>query len=319
MFKKILPLLLVASLFLTASSSVQALNTTALQISNMEIDIWPDYDQPSTLVIYHISFASLTNFPAKVSFTIPASAGDPYSVAMKDLDGLLYDLEYSVVSDGNWNRIEFISSTPDIQLEFYDPIKQAADGSYNYSLRWISDYPIADLKMVVQKPKYATTMTIQPDFGPGVVSQDDGLTYFTTDVGSLNQGDSINVSLSYLKANDLLSASILPVHAINPLPQNTSLWQTIIGLFKPVWENRSLLISSGLLFAGILLLFLGFWLSLRKKSLRMETVAEVATDNPPTKKINTSETLEVYCHVCGKRARPGDLYCRTCGSKLIQR
>jgi len=62
--------------FLTASSSVQALNTTALQISNMEIDIWPDYDQPSTLVIYHISFASLTNFPAKVSFTIPASAGD---------------------------------------------------------------------------------------------------------------------------------------------------------------------------------------------------------------------------------------------------
>jgi len=60
---------------------------------------------------------------------------------MKDLDGLLYDLEYSVVSDGNWNRIEFISSTPDIQLEFYDPIKQAADGSYNYSLRWISDYP----------------------------------------------------------------------------------------------------------------------------------------------------------------------------------
>jgi hypothetical protein len=86
-----------------------------------------------------------------------------------------------------------------------------------------------------------------------------------------------------------------------------------------VWENRSLLISSGLLFAGILLLFLGFWLSIRKKSLRMETVAEVATDNPPTKKINTSETLEVYCHVCGKRARPGDLYCRTCGSKLIQR
>jgi len=137
--------------------------------------------------------------------------------------------------------------------------------------------------MVVQKTEYATTMTIQPDFGPGVVSQDDGLTYFTTDVGSLNQGDSINVSLSYLKANDLLSASILPVHAINPLPQNTSLWQTIIGLFKPVWENRSLLISSGLLFAGILLLFLGFWLSIRKSLCGWKRSPKLRPTIPPQK------------------------------------
>jgi hypothetical protein len=318
MIKKILPFLLFASIFLTAAVPAQTIDP-GLQVNQMEIDIWPEYDQPATLVIYHISFSSLTSFPSKVSFKIPASAGGPYSVAMKDLDGLLYDLEYSVTPDGSWNRIEFITSTPDIQLEFYDPVTLESSNKHAYSFRWISDYPVNDLKLVVQKPKYATGMTIQPDFGSGVVNSDDGLTYYTADAGNIKLGEIVNISLTYPKNGYELSASILPVRAVNPLSQKTSIWETILGIFKPIWDNSSLLIAGGLLFAGILLLLLVFLLSTQKKFPRINTSENSESNFPKKRSINTSETLNVYCHICGKRAHPGDLYCRSCGSKLILR
>lgn len=320
MLKKLLPVFLIVSLLLSAAAPVAA-NDVDLQIGEMEIDIWPEYDQPSTLVIYRIAFDSLTSFPTRVSFKIPASAGDPYSVAMKDLDGLLYDLEYSVTPDGEWNRIEFISSSPDIQIEFYDPIQREADFSHHYAFHWISDYPIKDLKMVVQKPKYATEMQIIPDFGSGAVNLDDNLTYYTAHVGKVNLGEAINVSLAYLKANDNLSASTLPVRAENPLPENFSLSSTFHQLMSAIWENHSLVVTGFLLFTGLFLMLIALLLISRRR--RPEVLVEPVPQKPQVEEndrsVNVSSAPEAFCHVCGKKARPGDVYCRACGSKLILR
>jgi hypothetical protein len=318
MFKKFLPLFLVASLFLCAS--VPAQNTdTNLQVSTMEIDIWPEYDQPSTLVIYRISFASLTNFPAKVSFRIPTSAGDPYSVAMKDLDGLLYDLEYSVIPDGNWSRIEFITSSPDIQLEFYDPIKQNTDGAHSYSYQGISDYPIEDLKIIIQQPRYAASINLFPDLGPGKINSTDGLMYYTSDVGTVAVNTTINLALSYQKTNSKLSAGSLTVSAVNPVSENNSGWNHFVRLMAAVWENQTLISSGLLILAGILLLLAAILLSTHKRNLTLLSDEGNRETRQKKRTVNSSEIIEVYCHVCGKRARPGDLYCRVCGSKLIQR
>ena len=316
MFKRILPFLMIAAAFLTASAPAQ---TASLQVNNMEIDIWPEYDQPQALVIYRISFASLTSFPAQVSFKIPASAGDPYSVAMKDLDGLLYDLEYTVIPDGSWNQINFITSTPDIQLEYYDPIQQDSSGNRDYSFRWISDYPINSLKIVVQQPKFATSMTILPNFGEGVVDPDDGLTYYTSYIGSVNLGQSINVTVHYQKTNNQLSASTLPVRAVTALPQKAGIWLTLREIFEPVWENRSLLIAGIFLLAGILFMMAVILLTSYRKRRRLYGMEnpQKGTQKKPQRAI--SESVEIFCHVCGKRAHPGDLYCRACGSKLIYR
>jgi hypothetical protein len=317
MLKKFLPFMLILSLCLTAASPAQTTNQY-LQINNMEIDIWPDYDQPSTLVIYRISFASLMSFPSRVSFKIPASAGDPYSVAMKDLDGLLYDLEYTVIPDGDWNRIEFVTSTPDVQIEFYDPYSVGTNSAHAYTYHWVSDYPVSNLKIVIQQPRYAQNMVIQPYLGSGVVNIDDNLTYFTALVGSVNLAESINVSFSYNKVNDLLSASTLPVRAASSLEQNTSPWQMLHDLLTPIWENHSLVVSGGLLFAGILLLALGWVLSTRKA--KPWTNPDGEDESKPSKETNESESeTEVYCHVCGKRAHQNDVYCRACGSKLTKR
>jgi hypothetical protein len=320
MLKKLFPLLLIASLVLSAAAPSLA-NDNNLQMSEMEIDIWPEYDQPSTLVIYRISFDSLTSFPTRVSFKIPASAGDPYSVAMKDLDGLLYDLEYSVIPDGKWNRIEFISSSPDIQIEFYDSIQREEDFSHHYSFHWISDYLVKDLKVVVQKPKYASDIQIFPDFGSGAVNLDDNLTYYTAHVGKVNLGETINVSLIYSKANDNLSASTLPVRAENPLTEKFSLNNTFHSLLTAIWENHSLVITGVLLFTGLLLMMIALLLISRRRrsGIQVDAIPEKPQIEENERSVNISSAPEVFCHVCGKKARPGDIYCRACGSKLIQR
>ena len=313
MRKRILFILVLISLFVSAFAQVPSKD---LKISYMEIDIWPEYDQPSVLVIFRVSFSSITSFPARVSLRIPASAGDPYSVAMKDLDGMLYDLEYSVVYDGAWNKIEFVTSSQDMQIEFYEPYYQASDITRAYDFAWISDYPIDDLVVIVQKPKFATIMSTLPDAGKGVLNEDDGLTYYSMDFNSIDQGATVDVQLSYIKTNDGLSASTVAVKPVTPLPGSKSIWETLVSIFPSLWQNKSIIVS-GLLMLGALMIF----------SLLVVVVTGIRNGkDEPVKKISLKskepvtgkDTKESYCFHCGKRARPGDVYCRTCGSKLVE-
>jgi hypothetical protein len=309
--KKLVLLILVIFLSLMVVTPARA---DTLHISQMEISIWPEYDRPETLVIYRISFSSITDFPTRVSIRIPSSAGTPYLVAMKDLDGLLYDLEYTLVSDGSWNRIEFITSSPDLQIEFYDPVNELSDARHEYSYRWVSDYPIDALTLEVQKPKFATTMSTEPDLGKGVVNPDDGLTYYTAEIGEVSQGVILNLKISYLKTNSELSASLMSVHAVNPIQNQNAPMYIGKEIWQSVIENQTLTNTFILLLAAIILFIIVGLLSSRFNKLKIPLRKAKSEETDPAE---LAEKSQVYCHQCGKRARPGDLFCRVCGSKLI--
>lgn len=313
MQKKIFLLFLILSIFLTTVTPVQA---SDLSISHMEIDIWPEYDQPSVLVIFHVSFSSVSSLPARVSLRIPASAGDPYSVAMKDLDGMMYDLEYSVIPDGDWNRIEFVTSSQDLQLEFYKPYFNKSNVSRGFFFSWISDYPIQDLSVNIQQPKTAMDMVIQPNANAGVVNPNDGLMYYKIDYGSLEKGASLTISLAYVKTNEELSASIGPVNPASPLPSQRTIWQSIESVLPSIWGNRNLMITAALLL-GALFFFALLLLVVRGPILTRPARHKAERSNSKAKNI-LKEEKEIYCFQCGKKARPGDAFCRTCGSKLLE-
>jgi hypothetical protein len=313
MRKRLFLLILILSTLLATVIPVQA---SELSISHLEIDIWPEYDQPSVLVIFHVSFSSTSSLPARVSLRIPASAGDPYSVAMKDLDGMMYDLEYSVIPDGNWNRIEFVTSSQDLQLEFYKPYFNKSKVSRGFFFSWISDYPIQDLSVSIQHPKTAVDMVIQPNPDRVIVNPNDGLTYYKIDYGSLEKGASLTVSLAYVKTNDELSASIGPVEPASPLPAQRTIWQSIESVLPSIWGNRNLMITAALLLCA-LFLFALLLLVVRGPVLTRPTRHKAERGNSKAK-VASKEEKEIYCFQCGKKARPGDVFCRTCGSKLIE-
>lgn len=72
---------------LWASFSAQAQGE--LRLSSVSVDVWPEYDQPAVLVIYHISMPANTTLPVILNLRIPAQA-EAYAVATSDpVNGLL--------------------------------------------------------------------------------------------------------------------------------------------------------------------------------------------------------------------------------------
>ncbi len=279
---------------------------TPVIFDQMVIEIWPEYDRPDALVIYRIQLADDVSLPAQVSLLIPRRVGEPFSVAFQDMDGLLYNLQYTKEVQGNFIKLVLSTPTAGLQVEYYDPDLSSEGEKRQYRFEWGADYPINNLSIAIQQPVNASDMQILPSFGPGVLKED-GFTYFVSNVGKVNAGQKIAVEMSYSKPDDELSAGPLPVQAAQPLDEDTP-GRTRSNELLP-W------ILGGI---GLVLLVGGFsWFRLTRS--QASPAADSRRRHRAASARRTEEVTEadaVYCHQCGRRAAPGDLFCRTCGARL---
>lgn len=271
-------------------------------LDRVAVWIWPEYDRPEVLVIYNVSLSAQTSLPAEVNFRIPKTVGRPNAVAMKDVDGSLVNLSYSSADEGDWSILTFTSPVPDFQIEYYDATLKKEGSQRNYSYTWPGFFAVNDLTVQVQQPLGASQMQIVPRIGSGATGAD-GLTYYNADVGKVAAGTKFTYTISYQKSSDALSVSSQPVSPAAPIDQNTPGRQTMQEVLP--W------VIAGL---GVLLIFGGgfwFWQSGRERQNapgRRRHAAEKAAE--------TGAGQAIYCHQCGKRASPGDVFCRTCGTRL---
>jgi hypothetical protein len=303
MRKWVLPLLLI--LLLLVPLGVHAQNPVTL--NSLQVQIWPEYDKPSVLVIYQMTLSSTTILPATVSVRIPIAAGDPNAVAVKQVDGSLYTVDYTRQVSGDWATISFTTTSPDIQLEYYDP-KLVIDGNArHYQYIWPGDYGVTQFTIQVQQPAGATDMNISPSLGAGTTGNDN-LVYYTQDIGAIPAGQNINIIIDYNKSTDTLSAENVPVQPSAPIPQSTIADLNVSTLLPWILG----ILGAGLIIGGII------WF---RQSGRQRPASQTrrrrsrAGGNEPGSNINTTEDA-VYCSQCGKRASPGDIFCRSCGTQI---
>ncbi|MBI5054650.1 MAG: hypothetical protein HZB52_15490, partial [Chloroflexi bacterium] len=109
--------LLIALVLIFTASPTLAQTTSAL--SGMEIELWPEYDKPSMLVIFRGTIAPNVPLPTTLTFEIP-SKFTPLAVAYRDQQGLLYDLKYTTTAGANTAAITFSVPTTSFQFEYYD-------------------------------------------------------------------------------------------------------------------------------------------------------------------------------------------------------
>jgi hypothetical protein len=293
-----------------SSGYVQAAGSP-VQIYKLEVNIWPEYDRPETLVIYRITLSADTHLPAQISLRIPRAAGSPFKVAIKDLDGLLYDLEYTLVPEGDWNRIVFISPGADLQVEYYDPGIQVDVTQRTITYRWIGDYALRDLDVIVQQPRGASALSILPSLGQGHLNPDDELVYYESSMGSLDAGVAFNLTVTYQKKDDSLSATLVSVKPAGQFPVRYTFKDRMNIFFTSIVHERGLAVTGVLILAWLVLFLVTIWLAgspVFNRFRRRPKPAAIQKDgnaSPP-----------VYCSQCGKKAHPGDIYCRVCGSKL---
>jgi len=138
-----------------------ALQPEEALIHQMQIDIWPEFDQPGVLVIYQAILSSFAPLPIDLTFRIPANAGEPNAVAQMS-GSVLLNVEYTRNVRGEWAEITFTASSRVVHLEYYDPDLIEQGISHHFEYRWQGDYPLDDLIVQVRPPVEAENLAISP-------------------------------------------------------------------------------------------------------------------------------------------------------------
>lgn len=275
-----------------------------LTLSSLEVDLWPEYDRPSLLVIYKADLPSQASLPAELAFRIPAAAGEPNAVAVRQGSGALFSVAYDRQVSGEWSVIRFTATTPQVQLEYYDPRLSVEGRQRHFAYQWPGDYAVEKLAIRVQQPTGAKDMRLQPDFGVGA-QQPDGFVYYSSEYDSLAAGDTFTIEVDYQKDNDALSAEDLDIQPSAPVTERTAGRVSVRQLLP--WMLASL---------GVILIVGGGWWYWRASGEGGRGRESRPRRPAPARPEEADPGEAVYCHQCGKRASPGDRFCRSCGTRL---
>lgn len=289
-----------------------AQSAPAITLQSVRVQIWPEYDQPSVLVIYNVSLPATVTLPASLTMRIPAAAGKPNAVAWQAADNALYEINYETITNSDWIQIKFSTPAPDFRIEYYDPTLTRNGAKRSFTFHWPGDYTVNALSLEIQQPVNATGMRFTPSLGSGQVNSSDGLTYFNLQAGKVNAGTTFELTMSYTKPDDTLTnpSQYQPVAPIQPI--STASGRVNIDQALP-W----ILGGAGLLLIVAGLLWYYFSFVRTKKALHPQTRPRHARTTPKAG-VDGGEDEIIFCTQCGKRAAPGDNFCRVCGTRLVK-
>ncbi len=304
MLKRLFALLAALAVLIPVAVHAQA----PITLPSAEVDLWPEYDRPDMLVIYHFALPSSVSLPYEMTVRIPAAVGDPHAVAAQQPDGSLFNIPFTPQVSGEWSLVNFRATTPEVQVEYYDPGLQKNGADRRFVYNWPGDYAVSSLVVQVQQPINATNMQISPNLGASHIGND-GLVYYTAEEGAMKAGQPFTITIDYKKSTDKLSSSTVQIQSSAPLsstPASRFTWTSLLP-----WVLGVL---------GVLLIVGGgvwYWLSGRDKSASVpRRTRRKAAPVEANAAANGPDEGFIYCHNCGKRANPGDRFCRTCGTAL---
>jgi hypothetical protein len=275
--------------------------------NSLRIDIRPEYDRNDVLIMYDIELPQ-SALGSQLSLRIPAAAGEPFALAYGPGDGTLFDLQHERQVSGEWAYINFSPPMVFLRLEYYDPSLQRDGNTHSFSFAWPGNYAADSVTIMVMQPYGATEMRITP--GEWVSQLDnDGLTFFGSEIGKIPAGEEIQIKVSYQKSTaDLTTEHLLPQPS-GAIPEGAtgdSQWQQ----FAP-WVLG--ILGAAMLGGGLL----WYWQT-GQRSQRPARKRQSASTASVVKEqsSSTKDSTEIYCHQCGKRASSSDRFCRSCGARL---
>lgn len=289
-------ILLLLSLLLLTAQTATAQTSEVTQLSDMSVELWPDYDRPAVLVLLTGTVPEGAALPATVRLPLPANA-DVFAVARFNDAGLLISDVEASSADG-----ELTLTTPGrtFRVEYYAPYEVDGD-QHSYRFEWLSDLAVDNMATVVQEPLAATGMTITPAPMSSAPERGDGLTYHRIAPQPVAAGQPYTVEFTYTVDAPVLSAPPAEAAAATATPTSPAL----AGDFNALWL---------LAIPALLALIGGAWYLGRRQAggtgRRRKPPAARTTAVPKT------SGAARFCHNCGRPAQSGDVFCRNCGTQL---
>lgn len=292
--KKYIGLLLLL-LWLQLEPPVSGLaQTPASNLASLEASFWPDYDEPSVLVLLTGTFSAATGLPAEVTIPVPEDA-TINAVAQASESGMTivdYTLENGLLT--------LVATQPRFRVEYYAPYRQ--DGqTRSYVFAWQSSLDVEEFSAEIQQPASASSLRSEPSAVDIFTSPSDGLVYHQLGAQSLPANTPYRLSFSYEMEADELTAA----------PTVSDGGSTNSQAPPPALESSANwpLIAAGL---GVIGLAIGgTWF------VTTRTMSKQSKRPPkPSPKKTASRKAEVFCHNCGQPAASNDRFCRHCGTEL---
>jgi len=299
---------------------VFAQQKTITLFSSVEVDLLPEFDQPSMLIVSTCELSQDVTLPADIVLRIPTAAGRPSLVAAGTSVDALYEVPYKIKPSGIWTYIILRSSLPIIRLEYYDPSFSTNNLNRHYDYSWQSDYTVENFYLQIQQPYGVSNIQIQPILENSEWTSDGVLRYYNIQIGKVDAGREISFSLDYKKEGGQPSTSSLQVHSSIPITTNTP---GRITIWNSVPWFLILAFSIVLIIVGVLWLW--------QMNLRKPVINSLLRHNNAEKRKSSERKIEdkqsgdihpfeeIHCNLCGKRASSGDQFCRSCGNRLRER
>ncbi|MCE9647043.1 MAG: zinc ribbon domain-containing protein [Chloroflexi bacterium] len=290
-------LLLAVGVLFVFPSVVSAQDNVTL--ASVNVQLWPEYDQPSMLVITDFIVAENTQFPVSVTFRIPQDA-NLIAVAAYDVNGSLVNITdfEGPTADGEWRVFTINLTSSAARFEYYQPLSFNGEQRI-FSYLWDGAYAVDTFNLRVLEPLDTTSLATTPELTS--ILQEGDLKYYTGEPVKLTAGQQFALNLDYKKSTDALITSSQAVQPAAPVDETTP-GRVSLSNYLPY-------ILGGL---GVVMIVGGFayyWQSGRGSSKKPRRRAHSNTEGGENEE-------DTYCPQCGTRAKPGDRFCRVCGGRI---
>jgi hypothetical protein len=288
--------LLLAGGFFIFPSFVSA--QTDVTLSSVKVQLWPEYDKPSMLVIVDYYVAPGTSLPVDLTFRIPLDA-NLFAVAYDAGEGRLMNAMFTGPTiQGEWQEFSMsIQQYAMHRFEYYQPLKfNGQQRTFTYV--WDGAYAVNEFFVTVQEPPDTVSFSMEPAHAS--VEQLSELMY-SSSVVRLSRGEQYLLNVRYERtASDPFRPPEQELQPVTPLDEST-LGRASLSNYLPY------------LIGGIgMFLVLGgafyYW--------QAGSVPSRQTRRRNSQFESDAGRTASYCPQCGTRSKPGDRFCRTCGARL---
>ncbi|MFQ5341729.1 MAG: zinc ribbon domain-containing protein [Anaerolineae bacterium] len=303
------------AIVLSSATLASAQQPAGPEIQQLQVDLWPQYDDPRLLVIYKGDLSAPPEQPLR--FPIPAGAKVNAVAHLDDQDSLINETWKSEAS-GDLQVITFTPATARFQLEYYlDMISSGPDRSFAVDID-VDGQTVNSLGIAVQQPASATNLQGEPALS-GPVAGFQGLSFFSRQLQNVQPGQTVRQTVTYTKPDDTLTVDQIEPAASEPAGPPSSDASSDSGFATNLADRSATRFwlpigAAVVILMGLALIGVGAWRA------RQEDVAAVRpAARRPRRRTRPQRAAEQggpasFCHQCGAPFEPADQFCGECGA-----
>ena len=264
-------------------------------IDALVVDLWPDYDRTSVLVLLTGTLSADTKLPATVTLPLPETAQLNAVARIDSSDGIMKDDIFSSPVPGGLRL-----TTPDLRfrVEYYLPYV-INNNRRTFNFIWLAGLSVNSFQLKVQRPISASFLATKPA-SMNILKGQDGFTYYGFPVQAVPAGQSFSVDVDYTMNTAQLSATSLAT-------PNTDLQKPGLPSTSKTGAGINWTIVA-VVAGGVIIVIIFVWQIATRRGASNRSVVQ---DAKAQKQSQTD-----FCSNCDNPIDIDDRFCRNCGTVL---